>query len=139
MTEPTVAALVCEGQSDVPIFREIIHELWPSIKDVRSLQPELDEMERSRGRSGWSEVKSWCKQHDSHLDEVLNPFVGDRIDILLIAIDSDIAIEAGIADPPRPYHSGGPIRIRHAHHQPLRKPQDQHRHRIFSGGILPAA
>jgi len=53
-------------------------------------------------------VKSWCKQHDSHLDEVLNPFVGDRIDILLIAIDSDIAIEAGIADPPQapgPYES----------------------------------
>jgi hypothetical protein len=108
MSEPTVAALVCEGQTDVPIFREIIRELWPSIEQVFSLQPELDETERARGRAGWSEVKSWCKQHASQLDEVLDPFVGDRIDILLVAIDLDIAIEAGIADPPQspgPYES----------------------------------
>ena len=108
MSEPTVAALVCEGQTDVPILREMIRELWPSIELVLALQPEMDETERARGRAGWSEVKSWCKQRASQLDEVLNPFVGDRIDILLVALDLDIAIEAGIADPPQspgPYES----------------------------------
>jgi hypothetical protein len=101
MSDPRVAALVCEGQTDVPILRAIIQELWPSVDDVRSLQPELDEMGRTTGRAGWSEVRTWCEQHVDDLDDVLAPFVGDPIDLLLVVVDVDIAIEAGIADPPQ--------------------------------------
>ncbi len=101
MSEPRTAALVCEGQTDVPIFRALIQELWPSVEQVLPLQPELDETGRAKGRAGWSEVRAWCEQHADDLGDVLNPAIADPIDLLLIAIDVDIAIEAGIADPPR--------------------------------------
>jgi hypothetical protein len=45
-------------------------------------------------------VKAWCEAHADHLDDVLDPDLGDRIDLLLIAVDVDIALEAKIADPP---------------------------------------
>jgi|GEM_PF-1769760 hypothetical protein len=101
MSEPRVAALVCEGQTDVPVFEALIQELWPSVDEVRVLQPEVDEHGRSRGRAGWSEVKTWCEQNASDLGALLDPPVGDRIDLLLVAIDVDVAIAAGIANPPR--------------------------------------
>ncbi len=41
-----IAALVCEGQTDVPILKKMVQTLWPSIQEVRSLQPELDELDR---------------------------------------------------------------------------------------------
>jgi hypothetical protein len=112
MSEPRVAALVCEGQTDVPIFRAIIQHLWPSVDDVRSLQPELDEAGRSARRAGWTEVRSWCEQHVNELDEVLSPLIGDPIDLLLIAVDVDIAIAAGIADPPKKVGSYESRRLR---------------------------
>lgn len=96
-----VAALVCEGQTDVPILRAMIQEAWPEVDDVRCLQPELDEMDRAKGPAGWSQVKTWCETHAGRLDELLAPDLGDSIDLLLVAIDVDIAIAAGIADPPR--------------------------------------
>jgi hypothetical protein len=101
MSEPRIAALVCEGQTDVPILRAIIQELWPSVLYVHSLQPELDEMGRAVGRAGWTEVRAWCEQHQGDLDDVLSPLIGDSIDLLLVAVDLDIAVKAGIADPPQ--------------------------------------
>lgn len=101
MSEARVAALVCEGQTDVPILRAVLQELWPEIEEVRCLQPELDETDRAKGPAGWSQVKTWCEAYAARLDEVLNPDVGDRIDLLLVAIDVDIAVAAGMADPPR--------------------------------------
>ncbi len=101
MSEARIAALVCEGQTDVPILREIIFKLWPEIEDVRSLQPELDETGRQTNQGGWSEVQRWCQQNANALEEVLDPDVGDPIELLLVAIDLDIAVEAGIADPPQ--------------------------------------
>ena len=101
MSESRIAALVCEGQTDIPILRAVIQTLWPAIEEVRSLQPQLDEMGRARGPAGWTLVKSWCEQNAVALDEVLNPDVGDPIDLLLIAVDVDIALAAGIVDPPQ--------------------------------------
>lgn len=101
MSEARIAALVCEGQTDVPILRAALQTVWPELEDVRCLQPELDETDRAKGPAGWSQVKAWCQAHAGSLDEVLDPDVGDRIDLLVIAIDVDIAIEAGIADPPK--------------------------------------
>lgn len=101
MSRPRVAAVVCEGQTDVPVFRAIIQQVWPSVEQVLSLQPELDELGRARGPTGWSEVRSWCHQHAHDLRDVLDLPVGEAIDLLLIAMDLDIAIAAGIADSPR--------------------------------------
>ncbi len=112
MSEPRRAAVVCEGHTDVPVFREIIQELWPSVLEVDCLQPELDETEKATGRTGWSEVKAWCEQHAEDLEEVLNPYVGAPFDLLLIAIDVDIAIAAQIADPPQSIGSYESTRLR---------------------------
>lgn len=101
MSEARIAALVCEGHTDVPILRSAIQEIWPEVAEVRCLQPELDETERAKAAAGWSQVKAWCTARAGTLAEVLNPDVGEPIDMLVIAIDMDIALEAGIADPPR--------------------------------------
>jgi hypothetical protein len=95
-----VAGLVCEGQTDAPILRALLQATWPHL-EVRTLQPELDETDRAKGPAGWSEVKAWCERNAAALEEVLNPYVGDPIDLLLIAVDVDIAVQAGIEDPPR--------------------------------------
>jgi hypothetical protein len=101
MSEARIAALICEGQTDVPILRASLQEAWPELEEIRCLQPELDETDRAKGPAGWSQVKTWCEAHAEALEEVLNPDVGDRIDLLVIAIDVDIAIEAKMADPPK--------------------------------------
>ncbi|TKC96503.1 hypothetical protein [Polyangium fumosum] len=101
MSDTHIAGLVCEGQTDVPILRKMIQALWPSVKEVLPLQPQLDEMERAKGPAGWTQVQSWCEQHASALDDVLAPDIGDPLDLLVVAIDIDIAIAAGIADPPQ--------------------------------------
>ena len=101
MSEPRVAALVCEGNTDFPILRAALEEVWPELEDVRCLQPELDATTgRATSSAGWGHVKAWCTAHAADLDDVLNPDVGDRIDLLVIAMDVDIAVYAGIADPP---------------------------------------
>lgn len=101
MSDSHVAALVCEGQTDVPILRRMIQALWPSVQEVLTLQPQLDEMDRAKGPAGWTQVQSWCEQNASTLDDVLEPDIGDPIDLLVVAVDVDIAIAAGIADPPQ--------------------------------------
>ena len=101
MSDARIAALVCEGQTDVPILRAAVQEAWPELEEIRCLQPELDETDRAKGPAGWSQVRAWCTAHAERLDEVLDPDLGDPIDLLVIAIDVDIAIEAKIADPPQ--------------------------------------
>lgn len=94
MSEPRVAALVCEGQTDLPILRAILEKLWPGI-EIRALQPETDATGKTvpRGRTGWTAVHQWCQQN-ANLLEVVEPAVGDRLDVLVIALDVDIALEA---------------------------------------------
>jgi hypothetical protein len=101
MPKSRVAAIVCEGQTDVPILRAIIMSIWPDIGEVRCLQPEIDETGRAKTAAGWTQVKRWCETCASDLPDVLNPDVGDPIDLLVIAMDVDIAIQAGIANPPQ--------------------------------------
>jgi len=112
MSDAHVAALVCEGQTDVPILRKMIQALWPSIEEIHSLQPALDEMERAKGPAGWTQVRAWCEQNASMLDDVLDPDIGDPIDLLVVAVDVDIAIDAGIADPPQQVGSYESTRLR---------------------------
>ncbi|HWO23365.1 MAG TPA: hypothetical protein VNO30_31710 [Kofleriaceae bacterium] len=69
--------------------------------DPRPLQPETDALDRqvAGGRSGWSEVRTWC-QRVSSLDEYFDPDVGEPIDLLVVAVDLDIAIGAGVTKRP---------------------------------------
>jgi hypothetical protein len=73
----------------VPILRAVLQEVWPQLDDIRCLQPELDESDRAKGPAGWSQVKAWCEANASNLDDILDPVLGDPIDLLVIAIDMD--------------------------------------------------
>jgi hypothetical protein len=104
MSDGHIVALVCEGQTDAVVLKELVSRLWPEIEDVRVLQPELDDTGRTLpgGRSGgWSEVRAWCKQNADDLDDLFDPRVGDPVSLLIVVIDMDVALAAGIADPPR--------------------------------------
>jgi hypothetical protein len=97
-----VAAIVCEGPTDIPILEALIRRTWPEVGQVKKLHPEVDEAGKPTGQAGgWSEVKRWCEKNAASLDEVIDPLAGDPVDLLVIAMDVDIAIAAGIADPPQ--------------------------------------
>jgi len=95
-----VAALVYEGPSDFEIYRAIIQKVWPEIDDVLSLQPEIDAEGYAVGQSGWPGVRKWCLDKAGRLDGVIDPGIGPRLDLLVIALDADIAAQAGIIDAP---------------------------------------
>lgn len=100
MSKGRIAGLVCEGPSDWAIFEALIQKLWPDIVDVRRLHPEVDEFDRARGASGWTGVREWCRRNAGKLSSVIDPGLGPPLDLLVVAIDVDIAVAAGIADPP---------------------------------------
>jgi len=114
MSKRSVMGVVCEGQTDVPILRAVLQELWPGI-EVRVLQPELDQLGKSipNQPSGWTAVREWCEQNPD-LNDITNPLVGDRIDLLLIALDVDIALGAGLGPrqtPARAYDTSALCRV----------------------------
>lgn len=97
-----VAALVCEGPSDIPVLTAIIQKLWPAVDVVLTLHPEIDQLGKAKknAKTGWSEVRAWCIANAGQLEFVMNPDIGDPIDLLVIALDVDIAIQAKIENPP---------------------------------------
>lgn len=96
----SVAGVVCEGHSDFAILADVIYKLWPEIEDVLLIQPILDSIGHAQGASGASGVKAWCTENSGALDAVIDPGVGPKLDLLVIAMDADAAISAGIDDPP---------------------------------------
>lgn len=101
MSEPRVAGVVCEGHTDFPVLRAIVETLWPEIDEVLCLQPQLDATQKASNPAGWSEVRRWCENHAGELDEVIEGDIGDPLSVLIIAIDVDIAVQAGIENPPQ--------------------------------------
>jgi hypothetical protein len=95
-----VAGIVCEGHSDYAILSAVLYKLWPEMEEVLLLQPILDQLGHAQGASGASGVVAWCTQNGRDLDGVIDPGVGPRLDLLVIALDADAAIDAGIEDPP---------------------------------------
>jgi len=92
--------LVCEGPTDVRILRAVLRELWPDARVV-ALQPEVDEAGIPVGpKRGWTAVREWCEQNAATMDDVVDPGIGDPLDLLVVALDVDIAVAAGIEDPP---------------------------------------
>jgi hypothetical protein len=97
---PVVVGFVCEGATDVVVLRSVAEKVLGPIES-RTLQPSTDELDRTvPGKAtGWSEVKAWCEQV-SDINEYFDPLVGEPIDILVIAIDLDIAVRAGVQKAP---------------------------------------
>lgn len=95
-----VVGFVCEGSTDIVVLRRVVESVLGDI-DPRPLQPETDALDRQvvGTRAGWSEVREWCKRVDS-FDDYFDPDVGDAIDLLVIALDLDIAIRAGLTKHP---------------------------------------
>jgi len=97
---PLIVGFVCEGSTDVVILRAFVEAVIGPI-ETRALQPETDELDRSLpgAATGWSEVKAWCERLSSY-DDYFSPLVGDPLDLLVIAMDLDIAIRAGLQKQP---------------------------------------
>lgn len=95
-----VVGFVCEGATDVVVLRRVVAEVLGPIES-RTLQPSTDELDRTSpgAATGWSEVRAWCERV-SDLDDYFDPPVGEPIDILVIAIDLDIAVRAGVQKAP---------------------------------------
>lgn len=95
-----VVGFVCEGSTDIVVLRRVVESVLGDI-DPRPLQPETDALDRQAvgTLAGWSEVRAWC-QRASSLDEYFDPDVGDPLDLLVVAVDLDIAIRAGITKHP---------------------------------------
>jgi hypothetical protein len=95
-----VVGFVCEGSTDIVILRAFSEAILGPI-DAIALQPQTDELDRSYpgAPSGWSEVRAWCERNRD-LEEVFEPGIGQPLDLLVIAVDLDIAIEAGIEKKP---------------------------------------
>ena len=91
---------MCEGSTDVVVLRRLAEEVLGSI-DARTLQPETDELDRAvpNSPSGWSEVKVWCERLSSY-QEYFDPLVGDAFDLVIVAIDLDIAVRTGLQKAP---------------------------------------
>lgn len=97
---PRVVGLVCEGSTDVVVLRAVIESVLGEV-DVRVLVPLVDELDRQLPgtSSGWSQVRAWCER-SSELEELFTPEIGDPLELLVIAIDLDIAIRAGLEKSP---------------------------------------
>jgi hypothetical protein len=91
-----IVGFVCEGSTDVVILRRVVETVLGAV-DVRVLQPQTDELDRvlPGARVGWSEVKAWCERITS-FDEIFEPLIGEPIDLLIVCIDLDIAVKAGV-------------------------------------------
>ena len=94
------AGLVCEGPSDFGLFEAVVRRLWPAVSRVLLLQPQVDALTgHAQGSAGWTGVKAWCREYAGKLDLVIDPGIGPPLDLLVIALDADIATEALAAEP----------------------------------------
>ncbi len=95
-----VVGFVCEGSTDYVILRAVAEELLGPI-DALSLQPQTDDLDRQQPGTagGWSEVRAWCRRLQAW-DEMFEPLIGDPLDLLVIALDLDIAVKAGFEKRP---------------------------------------
>lgn len=95
-------AVVCEGPSDYYILETLLFALCPEVEEIQCLQPPLDCVGKPLDRTGgWSAVKQWCELNGPVLAELISGEYGPPLDALVIVLDVDIAIAAGIEDPPK--------------------------------------
>ena len=111
---PRTVGLVCEGGSDVALFAAFVRALWPAVGRVLPLQPQLDALTgHAVGTAGWTGLRAWCKENAGKLDLVLDPGIGDPLDLLVIALDADIAREAlAVEATPTPASTHLPTQLR---------------------------
>ncbi len=88
--------IVCEGVTDIPIFEAILQTFSDRII-VQGLHPETDAlMGKSRRSNGWTNVKKWCVERGSWIEQFMSSGIGTKLDILIIHLDADMAGEVGI-------------------------------------------
>ena len=97
---PRTAGVVCEGPTEFIILERVVRALWPEVDQVLPLQPQLDATRRAVGASGFSGVRKWCQESSGTLADVIDAGIGPPLDLLVIALDVDAAIQVKIEDPP---------------------------------------
>ncbi len=94
-----VIGTVVEGSTDTLVLITIIEHLYPGSHRYLDLQPSNTHAERG---NGWKGVRAWCEEtwqrNGSNLEIILSAETGDPIDLLVIAVDADIATEADLQD-----------------------------------------
>ncbi len=89
--EPTVA-FVCEGPTDVEVFRVLVeHILGRPIRPLY-LQPDLDALDPAGGDT---RVERWCRANGPGLQWLLE---WQAVDLLLVHLDADRCARFGVAD-----------------------------------------
>ena len=90
---------VVEGPTDRLVLQAILNRLCPGHHRYFSLQP--TETFGKMG-TGWKGVRRWCREtwqrKDASLDKILSGDTGPPLDLLVIHVDADIAIEHDLQD-----------------------------------------
>ncbi len=95
-----VIGTVVEGSTDTLVLITIIEHLYPGSHRYLDLQPSNTHAERGNG-CGKRRPRAWCEEtwqrNGSNLEIILCRD-RDPIDLLVIAVDADIATEADLQD-----------------------------------------
>ncbi|MFO7561964.1 MAG: hypothetical protein R6X02_04930 [Enhygromyxa sp.] len=83
--------LVCEGQTDIPVFEALLNKLLPDDWVLIPLQPERDAL-GNYGSAGWTKVRDLCQSYGSYVTHLPN-----GPDILIVQVDGDVAGQVSAA------------------------------------------
>jgi hypothetical protein len=90
---------VVEGPTDALVLMAVINHLYPGDHRYFDLQPSVRHSERG---NGWKGVRAWCKEtwqrKGASLAKLISADTGAPLDLLIIALDTDIAMEADLQD-----------------------------------------
>lgn len=90
---------VVEGSTDALVLIALINHLYPGTHRYFDLQPAVTYSERG---NGWKGVRAWCKEtwqrKGSSLAKIISADTGAPLDLLIVALDADIATEADLQD-----------------------------------------
>ncbi len=99
-----IIATVVEGPTDYVLLEAVVRRLIPGDHRFRPLQPEVPP---ARTGAGWKGVRRWCREtwevKGSSLELLLSSAAGERVDLLIIHVDCDVAgeqdLQEGVSDP----------------------------------------
>ncbi len=79
---------VTEGPTDKPVLEQIVKTIYPDYSiEIQSFFPEKTSAIQTRG---WGGVKVWCEEFRKLLNSLMS---FNNIDILIILVDQDIAVQ----------------------------------------------
>lgn len=83
--------LICEGQTDIPVFEALLNKLLPDGWVLTPLQPERDAL-GNYGDAGWTRVREFCQSYGSYV-----AYLPNAPDLLIVQVDGDIAGQVSAA------------------------------------------